>query len=134
MKVTVKTDYATNNMEPKVEIYFSSKPDAKVLADLKNNRWWWITKKKCWSKRFNKNNLDFAMNLSNTFNNEYQRNSRTYKNRCYRSNNDEYEEAFSYLRAKHPMRKRNDYGERTTTSAITTSQFDVRTRLVSCVS
>ena len=127
MKVTVKTNCLSRNLNQKIEIVFSSKPDANVLSELKKNGWWWMKNKGCWSHYYSEKNLKFATELSNRFNRKYVTVGKTRKNYKAKPYNDD--DPFAYLRKKTPMRKKHDYGV-AKSGASTTSFYDCKSRLV----
>ena len=68
MKVTVKTNCLSKNLNQKIEITVSSRPNDNVLSELKKNGWWWMKNKGCWSHYYSDRNVNFAMELANRFN------------------------------------------------------------------
>ena len=122
MKVTVRTNCLSRNLNQMIEIVFSYKPDSDVLNELKKNGWWWINNKGCWSHYYSDKNLQYAMSLKNRFNNQYTYTSKPRsRSRSIKFYNDD--DPFAYLRKKTPMRKKFDYGVYKT-GANMTSVYD----------
>ncbi len=130
MKVTVRTNCLSRNLNQMIEIVFSYKPSSDVLNELKKNGWWWINNKGCWSHYYSERNLQYAMSLKNKYNNQYTYSSTYIRKSSVKSYKDD--DPFAYLRKKTPMRKKYDYGVFKNGTNMT-SIYDSKTRLVSRV-
>ena len=127
MKVTVKTNCLSKNLNQKIEITFSSRPNDNVLSELQKNGWWWMKNKGCWSHYYSDRNVNFAMELANRLNKQ---NINVVKTRHFaKAKTYKEDDSFAYLRNKTPMRKKHDYGV-ARSGANMTSVYDIKTRLV----
>lgn len=127
MRVTVRTNSLSKNMNQKIEIIFSSRPNDTVLSELKKNGWWWMKNKGCWSHYYSDRNLNYAMELENRFNKQYTKIVKTRHFPKAKAHNED--DPFAYLRQKTPMRKKHDYGV-AKSGANMTSVYDCKSRLV----
>lgn len=60
----INITYKLNEEKNGVEIYFSDKPDQKILESLKANGFRWSRYKKCWYAKQNENTISLAKNLA----------------------------------------------------------------------
>lgn len=130
MKVTVRTNCLSRNLNQMIEIVFSCKPSFEVLNELKRKGWRWISKKGCWSHYHSERNLQYAESLKNKYNNQYKYESNYRGKSSAKFYKDD--DPFAYMRKKTPMRKKFDYGVIKSGSNMT-SVYDTKTRLVSRV-
>ena len=80
----ITVHYELNNKCNGVEIYFSSKPEEKILLELKEKRWRWYAKKECWYNYQSVENILEAIKVCSAF---YNNMNKVKENDYYQNSN-----------------------------------------------
>jgi len=66
--LSLKAKQFTNGNTEGIELYFSAKPDYKVIGDLKKHGFRWHSQKECWFRRVDANVLKYVASLNQSIN------------------------------------------------------------------
>lgn len=66
--ISLKAKQFTNGNTEGIELYFSAKPDYKVIGDLKKHGFRWHSQKECWFRRVDANVLKYVASLNQSIN------------------------------------------------------------------
>lgn len=146
MKVTVKTNHKPGskkirNGHDMVTIQFSSTPSESYASELKR-KGWKKEKNNSWTHYYDDLSITYACNLQwilsrqdvpkkmySSKNKKYGKSKNSYSHGKDKSYDEDYERAFSDLREKKPMKRRQDFGLATIDVGMTSS-YNCRTREV----